>query len=191
MAKNLLDAGVAFEEGQLLFIEGQVKESIAAFTNALEAGADPFMTYLSRGAAHLKLKEIDPAISDFGKAIGINRQKPRPYYYRGMAYMVKNDYKKAAGDFSKALELEPGLHTARFSRAIAYARTGELDKAMDDLRETIPVMEAGLERFADNYGIIKTEMWKVMSQFTGEGETPGLELSPEEINTIKKWLVEG
>lgn len=193
MAKKekTLDAGTAFEEGQLLFIEGQVSESIKAFTNALEAGADPFMTYLSRGAAHLKLKEIDPAVSDFTRAIGINGQKPRPYYYRGMAYMVKSDYKKAAEDFTKTLEMEPGLHAARFSRAIAYARTGELDKSVNDLRETIPVMEAGLERFADNYGIIKTEMWKVMAQLTGESEAPGLELSPDEVKTLKKWLVEG
>ena len=55
-------------------------------------------------------------------------------------------------------------------------------------------MEAGLERFADNYGIIKTEMWKVMSQLTGEAAeagAPGLELTPEEVETLKKWLVEG
>ena len=189
MTKKLLDRS-AFEEGQLLLMEGKIKESIEAFTSALEAGADPFMTHLSRGAAHMRLKETDAAVNDFDKAIEIESGKPRPYYYRGMAFMVKSDYRKAADDFSKALELDPNLLPARFCRAISYSRSGRLDDAIGDFRDTIPEMEAGLERFADNYGIIKTEMWKVMSQFSGEGETPGLELSFDELETLKKWLVE-
>ncbi len=194
MPKKTLDATAAFQEGQLLFIEKKIKESIEAFTNALEAGSDPFMTYLSRGSAYLQMKETDYAINDFSKAIEANKKSARPYYYRGMAYMVKSDYGKAADDLSKALELAPKLLAARFARAVAYARSGKLDEASSDLKDTIPEMEAGLERFADNYGIVKTEMWKVMSQLTGEAaeaEAPGLELTPEEVETIKKWLVEG
>ncbi len=37
-----------FQEGQKLFMEGKVKESIDAFTNALEAGYEPRIIYLSR-----------------------------------------------------------------------------------------------------------------------------------------------
>ncbi|MDA8170155.1 MAG: tetratricopeptide repeat protein [Nitrospiraceae bacterium] len=191
MPKQAVDFKSIFEEAQLLFLEGKLKESVDAFSRALEAGADPFMAYLSRGAARLRLKETDAAIEDFSNAIEANKNNARPFYYRGMAYMVKNNYENAAKDFSRALELNPQLGAARFSRAIAYARSGKLDESSQDLRDVVPDMEAGLERFADNYGIIKTEMWKVMSEFTGEGATPGLELSEDEINTLKKWLIEG
>jgi hypothetical protein len=54
-----MEAKQIFEEGQMLFIEGKVKESVEAFSKAIEAGADPFMAHLSRGAAYLRLRDVD------------------------------------------------------------------------------------------------------------------------------------
>ena len=44
-------------KAQILFVEGNEKESIQVFKQALDAGADPFMIYLSMGVAYMKLKE--------------------------------------------------------------------------------------------------------------------------------------
>ncbi|MDA8174868.1 MAG: tetratricopeptide repeat protein [Nitrospiraceae bacterium] len=188
--KNI-DARTAFQEGQLLLIEGKFKEGVEAFSRALDAGADPFMCYLARGAAYLRLKEMDEAISDFSSAIEKNSSSHRPFYYRAMAYMVKGDFQKAVQDFSRALELKPEVEFVRFSRAVALSRLGRADEAVEDFKEVIPAMETNLEAFADEYGIVKTEMWRVMNQLTGEaGETPALDLSEDELQTLKKWLSE-
>lgn len=87
-----MDAHEFFEDGKRLFVEGMLRESIDAFTKALDAGADPEITYLSRGTAYLKLKEANEAIDDFTKAIEADKSSPRACYYRGMAYTNKEDF---------------------------------------------------------------------------------------------------
>jgi len=181
----------ALQEGQLALVENKFKDAIDAFSKAIDAGEDKFMAHLSRGVAHLRLKHVDEAISDFSKAAGINSSNPRPFYYKGLAEMIKEDYKSAIGDFSKALDFNDRLHPARFSRAICYARTDLVDEAMDDFKVVIPLMEENLQAFTDSYGFVKTEMWRVMQQATGEAETVSVPFTEEDLATLKKWLEEG
>jgi tetratricopeptide (TPR) repeat protein len=180
-----------FEEAQLSFIEGKEKQSIEAFTKAIEAGADPFMSHLSRGVALLKIKDADRALADFDKAIGVNDLNARAYYYRGMAHMVRDDYEKAVADFTRALEIKPALSTARFARATAHGRLEKFDEAAQDLRAVLPQMEANVQGVVDSHGIVRTEMWKVMAQLSGERREAGLDLTGGEIETLRKWLAEG
>ncbi|MEW6585939.1 MAG: tetratricopeptide repeat protein [Nitrospirota bacterium] len=185
-----MDAKELLGKAQLLFVEGKESESIEVFTQALEAGADPFMVYLSRGVAHMKLKEQKPALENFDKAAEINSKSPRPFYYRGLLYMDSDEYEKAVDDFTRALELKHDLHFAKFARATAYGRLGDLDKAAADFKAVVPLMEENMQSFADSYGIVRTEMWKVMSQLSGERQTPTVELSQDEMDTLRKWLEE-
>lgn len=178
------------EEAQLLLVNGKDKESIDAFTKAIESGADPYIAHLSRGAAHLKLKEADEAINDFNDAINANSQSARAYFFRGMVYMLKHEFERAVEDFTKALELKTGYAMAKFSRSIAYARLDKTEEASKDLMEVMPQMETNFQSFVDSYGIVRTEMWKVMAQISGERPWPTLELSENEIDTLKKWLAE-
>jgi len=186
-----MDPNQLLKEAQLLLVDGKDKESIETFTKAIEAGADPYIAYLSRGAAHLKLKEGNEAVNDFNEAINSNNKSARAYFFRGMSYMLTNEFEKAAEDFSKALELKPGYAMAKFSRATAYARMNKVDEAAKDILEIMPQMEANLQSFADTYGIVRTEMWKVMAQLSGERPWPTLELSEKEMDTLKKWVEEG
>lgn len=185
-----MDPKGLLKEAQLLFIDGKDKESIEAFTKAINAGADPYIAFLSRGAAHLKLKEGDEAIKDFDKAIDANSKSARVYFFRGMAHMLKNEYEKAVDDFTKALELKTDYGMAKFSRSAAYAQLGKVDEASKDLMEVMPQMETNLQSFADTYGIVRTEMWKVFAQLSGERPWPTLTLGEKEMDTLKKWLSE-
>lgn len=185
-----MDSSGLLKEAQLLFIDGKDKESIEAFTKAIKAGADPYIAYLSRGAAHLKLKEGDEAIKDFNRAINANSKSARAYFFRGMAHMLKNNFEKTAEDFTKALELKTDYGMAKFARSAAYAHLDKADEAAKDLMEVLPQMETNLHSFADTYGIIRTEMWKVFSQISGERPWPALTLGEKEMDTLKKWLSE-
>jgi tetratricopeptide (TPR) repeat protein len=183
-----MDPQELLKEAQLLFVNGKDEESIKAFTRALEEGADPYISHLSRGVARIKTKDIDKAIDDFAEAIRINSSSARAYYFRGIGSMIKNDFDGATSDFTKAIELKKDYSMAKFSRGVCLARMGKFEEASQDLTAVLPQMEENLQSFADSYGIVRTEMWKVMSQLSGETQTPVLTLEDKHIETLKKWL---
>jgi Flp pilus assembly protein TadD len=185
-----MDPMELLKEAQLLFVHGKHKESVEVFTKAIEAGADPYITYLSRGAANLQSQEADQAIHDFAKAISANSQSARAYYFRGTAYMMKEEFEQAVSDFSKALELKTDYGIAKFSRSVAYARLGKTEEASQDMMAIMPQMEQNLQSFADSHGIIRTQLSKVISQIEGERQWPALNLGEKEMGMLKKWLDE-
>jgi tetratricopeptide (TPR) repeat protein len=185
-----MDPMELLKEAQLLFVNGKHKESIEVFTKAIEAGADPYIGYLSRGAANLKADEADKAIHDFTQAIDANNQSARAYYFRGSVYLLKEEFEKAISDFSKALELKHDYAIAIFSSAVAYARMNMTEEATTDMMHIMPQMEENLQSFADSHGIIRTQLGKVMGQLEGERQWPTLDLGEKEMDTLKKWLKE-
>ncbi|MEW6052282.1 MAG: tetratricopeptide repeat protein [Nitrospirota bacterium] len=183
-----MDSQELLKQAQVLLAEGKDAESADAFTKALEAGADPYICYLSRGVAYIKMQEIDKAVDDFSQAANANSQSPRAYLYRGMAYMMKVEFENAVADFTRALELKTDFGMAMFARGVSYARLGRFEEASRDMMTVMPQMEQNLQSFADSYGIVRTEMWKVMAQLSGEAKTPTLDLNEKDMNTLKKWL---
>lgn len=185
-----MDTQELIRKAQLLFVDGKDKESIEAFTKAIEAGADPYIVHLSRGVAYVKLKDVDNAVDDFSCAINANKKSPRAYFFRGIAYMMKNKFENAISDFTKALELKTDYAMAKFARGVSYARLERYDEASKDMMTVMPQMEQNVQSFTDSYGIVKTEMWKVLEQMSGEGNIPVLGLSEKAIDTLKKWLIQ-
>ena len=185
-----MDTQELMREAQLLFVEGKEKESIEVFTKAIEAGADPYIAHLSRGVAHVKTKEVDMALEDFSKAVSANNKSARAHFFRGMAYMMKEEFENAVSDFTQALELKTDYAMAKFARAVSYARMDKFEESSKDMMVVMPQMEENFQNFADSYGIIRTEMWKVMSQISGEEKMPTLGLSEKDITTLKKWLAQ-
>jgi tetratricopeptide (TPR) repeat protein len=185
-----MDTQQLMREAQLLFVEGKEKESIEVFTKAIEAGADPYIAHLSRGVAHVKTKEVDMALEDFSKAVSANNKSARAHFFRGMAYMMKEEFENAVSDFTQALKLKTDYAMAKFARAVSYARMDKFEESSKDMMVVMPQMEENFQGFADSYGIIRTEMWNVMSQISGEEKMPTLGLSEKDITTLKKWLAQ-
>lgn len=183
-----MDPQELLRQAQLLFAGGKDRESIEAFTKALEGGADPYIAHLSRGAGHMKLQDIDNAISDFSKAVSLNSRSARAYFFRGLAYMTKNEFENAAADFTSALGCKKDYGMAMFCRAISNARLGKFEESSKDMVTVLPQMEENLQSFADSYGIVRTQMWRVMAQLSGEAKAPAFSLNEKDVSTIKKWL---
>ncbi len=183
-----MDTKELLKKAQLLLVDGKDKESIEAFTKAIEAGADPYICHLSRGVVYVKLKESDKALDDLNKAIKANSLSARAYFFRGMTYMMKEDFNHAVADFTGALNLKTNYGMAKFARAVSYARLGNFDEASKDMAEVAPQMEENIQGFADSYGIVRTEMSKVMAQLAGESNLPNLELDDKNMEILKKWL---
>ncbi len=185
-----MGAGDFFEEGKRLFVEGKYELSIEAFTQAAEAGYEQEISYLSRGAAYLKLRRSDEAIADFSWVINVREDNPRAFYYRGMAYAQKGTYEKAAEDFSRALALKPDEGTYLFARGAAYMEMGKLEEAGEDIRNAANYLAAAAQGYADMIGD-RTHLDKVLAILEGERRAETLSINDSEFETIKQMLTSG
>lgn len=179
-----------FRKAQGLFVEGKHKESIESFTKVIEGGEKTEIAYLSRGVAHLQIKEYDNAVLDFSRAIDLNKKNHRAYYYRGIAHMMKKEFENAIPDFDNSIGLNSEYAAAFFARATAYAEIGKDDEAAKNFKTALINSEAAVQGFADTFGILRTQFDKTLALMTGERKPPSVELSEKETGTLKKWLEE-
>ena len=179
-------------EAQSLFVQEKFREAVGKFTEALAAGADPYMVHLSRGAAYFKLDQLGDAVADFDATIAINPESLRAYYYRGLAHMAGEDHDHALADLNRVLSIDPDYGPGHFARGTLYGLLGEDEKSAMDMKTAIIKSEAAVQGFADSFGILRTQFNKAIAHLSGEREhDPSLNLSPEEIKQLKGWLEEG
>ncbi len=176
-----------FEDGKRLFVEGRLQDSIAAFTSAADAGYDSEISYLSRGAAYLKLLKADQAIEDFSKVIDLNGENARAYHYRGMAHAQKKDFTSAVRDFTKAIELKPDEGAFLFARGASYMELGKNIEAGEDIRNATNCLESTVQGYADLIGD-RTHLHRVLAILEGERRREMLALDESEYETIKSML---
>ena len=65
---------------------------------------------LRLAAAHIRVGEIDRAISDYDEAIRQNPRYVRLYFDRGTVHLNKRDYGRAMADYRELLKLDPSAH---------------------------------------------------------------------------------
>lgn len=177
-------------DAQRLFLEGDYEASVNKFSDALEAGADAFMVFLSRGVAYLRMEQMDKAGEEFGKAIEKNPDNLRGYYYRGVIYLAKEDFKRALPDLNRVIELNPEHGPAHLARGTLYGLIGEEEKSAMDMKTAIIKSESEMQGFSDTLGLLRTQFHKAMSQMIGESEGAALSLTEDEIDQVKKWVDE-
>jgi tetratricopeptide (TPR) repeat protein len=176
-----------FNKAQILFIDGRYNDSIEEFSKALEAGSEPVITCLSRGVAYLKIKEHEKAIEDFSRVLEMNEKNASAYYYRGTVYMIMEDYEKAVSDFTNALKINPEHMSAVFARGVSLVNIGKDDDGARDIKRALVTAETAIQGFADSFGW-RTQFDKVMALVEGDRRPETVELTDEEIETLKKYL---
>lgn len=174
-------------EGQRLFLQGRLQESIDAFTRAIEAGEDTEMVYLSRGVAHYKLQHHEEAISDFTAVIRKNRQNYRAYFYRGTILMSQHAYKEAIKDFDRTIELKPDFGAAFFARGNAYFQLGDEEEGTRSINTAISCSEASMQWVCDHYGMFRTQFDRALA-FMTDGSAPTMTLDDEQLKKLKKLM---
>jgi tetratricopeptide (TPR) repeat protein len=178
-----------FDDGKLFFVEGKFRESIEAFTKAADGGYDKKISYLSRGAAYLKLRDSDRAVEDFSRVIALEEKNARAYYYRGMAHAQKKDYGRAVEDFTKAIRLKPDDGAALFARGASYLEMGNVDEAAEDIRNATNYLTAAVQGYADTIGD-RTHLHKVLAILEGERREEKININDSEFETIRSMLEE-
>ena len=82
---------------------------------------------------------MKPAISDFSRAIAINKKLAESHANRGVALFLQGNLDEAIKDHTRAIRLDPLLSSAYCSRGNARETKGDRSGAIDDY--TTPALE--------------------------------------------------
>lgn len=86
---------------------------------------------------HLFLKEYEPALAEFSRAIHIAPYLAEAYSGRGAAYCGLGDVERALADFNRAIQYDPRLIPAFIQRARLRTESGDFDGALEDLNRVM------------------------------------------------------
>src|SRR5882762_5641683 len=96
--------------------------------------------YNSRGLERQRKGDIDGAIDDYTKALGL-KAKPNTiataYNNRANARMNKNDLEGAVADYTKAIEAQSDNYENYYNRGVARLTKGDNDGAIEDFSRAI------------------------------------------------------
>jgi len=88
--------------GKKYFLEGNLSFSIAAFNEALSQEPGSLRARLVRGAAHLKLGQIDEALDDLTTVIEGGGDCEKAFFLRGIAYLNEGEFANSLIDLNKS-----------------------------------------------------------------------------------------
>lgn len=179
------------DNARRLMIQGRLKESIEAFTEAINGGELSDLVFLSRGVAFLKDHQAARAIDDFSEVVRRNERNVRAHFYKGIAYMTKEDYQNAIVEFDKTIKLDGNHAAAFFARGTAYAHLGNDELATKNIKTAITFSEANIYGLQETLGLWRTQFDRALSQVAGEKKAPELKLTHDEHHKVINWLEEG
>ncbi len=150
-----------FQEGMSEFAGHNYGKSIELLSHTIELDPNHRLARLSRGAANLKLDNVEDAGVDFNRVIDLDPEYPRAYHLRGLAHEKSGDTDAALDDFNRAIDLDPEYGSAYYSRANLHSKMGDQDLAADDIEMAIYLTEVNIETFANQNNIWRSHHLKV------------------------------
>ena len=85
--------------------------------------------YATRGSAYFAKGDVEKAMADFNKAIGI-RQAPEFYFERGLLNTSIREWDAAKSDLDHVLKLKPAFAPAYLARGIVSYRMADFQEAL-------------------------------------------------------------
>lgn len=92
---------------------------------------------LERGKALYRTGQMDAAVVQLDKAIGLNGQSAEGYYFRALVFTTLNQPDRALEDFNRAISIDPGVANFYLNRGLLYMNRTKLDQAIEDFTEAI------------------------------------------------------
>lgn len=119
------------------------KSDLALWEDAISKSPKKARPYNNRGVALAAIGDLDRAISDFTKVIGIDPMYADAYYNRARAYHKKGDFEKAISDYTKTINIDSKYYKAYNNRGILYSMSGKYDSAISDYKSAMSDSTAG------------------------------------------------
>ena len=116
----------------ILFLAGTVVFSPLAFAQTAK-------DYYRSGYDKFHEGNFSQAVSDYTKAIGLDKDYKDAYLARGLAYDELNNFDKSIEDYTRVIELNSWDMDAYRSRGNAYGSQGKFDLAIADYTKAIEI----------------------------------------------------
>ena len=126
-----------FDNGVLLFKQGQYQEAIDKFSGLIEIAPGNADAYKNRGVCYMKQEKFDLAIADFETARELFPELRGLYSNIGVAWYYKKEYEKAIKNYDIEIEMAPENYVAHFNRALCLAELQKDKEALDALSRTL------------------------------------------------------
>ena len=138
-ADNQNSAQYWMAQGAQLQMNNDYRNSIEAYTKALEIDNNLFDAYFLRGAAYGRLSKYELAINDFTKALEIGPDSKKSTYFssRGSYYFLTNQHQLAIQDLTEAIKLDPESLSSYLYRAASFSELQQYENAITDFTEAI------------------------------------------------------
>ncbi len=101
--------------------------------------AQSAQSYYSAAVIKMVNKKYNEALSDFNKAIKINKKFADAYFNRGIVYEKKGEYNKAIADYTKVISLKPNMYQAYNNRGLLYFGISDYKRAISDFTASIRI----------------------------------------------------
>jgi tetratricopeptide (TPR) repeat protein len=117
---------------------------VEACTVVIDAGGETDVVmagaYTNRGNALTDTGDLDRAMQDFNKAIGLDSKLAAAFGGRGAAFVAKGQLDFAILDYDRAIKLNPkNVDTYYFNRGTTYSLAGQYDRAIQDFDQVIRI----------------------------------------------------
>jgi len=129
----------AYLLGDALARSGRFKESISAFTRALELDPRFALAVNARGVARAAAGEQDAAQMDFSRAAELDPKLADAHANLGVLYLFQENGQGARSAFVKATDVDSSFALAYNGRACVAFADGEYDEALADLETAYEV----------------------------------------------------
>jgi len=161
--KTEIRATAHVRRGLALVEQGKHDEAMRDYDAGIDLDPKDALAYNNRAILWREKKELDRAIADLTKAIGIN---PMPnaegvgggpinlHFNRGIMLHQKGDFERAMADYNRAIELDPKDAQAFHRRARLHYLQRSFDRALADMTEAAR-LDASDREIADNLKDLK------------------------------------
>lgn len=139
--------------GIISYVQGNKKDAFDLFTLAIESHPSSTTGYNNRAYLYADEQQMDKALADFKKSIGIDPSGDN-YLKRAGLYIAMQNWKNATDDLNKALTTEKYKDDAGTIclRAICAMQLGNRQQAIDDFQKAYKLTDdPELERQIENY----------------------------------------
>ena len=135
VTKNTLAAQALFEEGEALYVSGDVEAALARYAAAIRLKPDFAEALYSRGCAYSSQGEHGQAIRDLTEVVHLVPGMYEAFHARGCSYLCVKDSERALADLGEAIRLRPDYARAFKNRAVVYEEMKSYDRALADLNK--------------------------------------------------------
>jgi tetratricopeptide (TPR) repeat protein len=138
-----LEAANGYARGLILLACGRLPEALEALTESIERDHGKAGLFYYRGMTHAKMGDDTKALTDYDRAIGLDRCYAAPRLARGEILHAQGFHEEALVELQAAVNIDPKLTKAHLLRGIVYGLVGRNRQAIGSLTTTI-ALDPGL-----------------------------------------------